>query len=152
TDTGGLVFGTATGTNAGFISGGGTSTINVSDASVNSIAVTLGTGSNTFTFTGTNGAAADPITVNTGMTSGSQIKTPGAVKHSGSIALPPTPTTEPGPGAASPPSPLPTSSATGTTLTGSNAVRTFNATNTTSGNVALTNTTALVTITGISET
>src|SRR5207248_9962572 len=46
---------------------------------------------------------------------------------------------------------LTTSSATGTTLTNANQVGRFNATNTTSGNVALTNTAMPLTITGISE-
>ncbi len=46
---------------------------------------------------------------------------------------------------------LTTSSATGTTLNGANTVDNFNATNTTSGNVALTNTAATLTITGVSQ-
>ncbi len=47
---------------------------------------------------------------------------------------------------------LTTSSVGGTTLAGANTVSAFNATNTTSGNVSLTNTAGLLTITGISQT
>ncbi len=45
-----------------------------------------------------------------------------------------------------------TNSVTGQTLNGANTVGTFNGTNTTSGNIALTNTAGPLTITGISET
>ena len=47
---------------------------------------------------------------------------------------------------------LTTNTGTGTTLTDTNTVSTFNATNTTSGNVSLTNSASPLTITGISET
>jgi len=47
---------------------------------------------------------------------------------------------------------LTASSATGTTLNAANTVTSFNATNTTSGNIALINTAPTLTITGISET
>lgn len=60
--------------------------------------------------------------------------------------------TETGAGLVSTPATLTTNSATGQTLNGANTVGTFNATNTTSGNISFTNTAANFTISEVSET
>jgi uncharacterized repeat protein (TIGR02543 family) len=70
----------------------------------------------------------------------------GAVHLTSSAAL-----TETGAGSVSSTGDLTTSSASGTALAGPNAVRGFNATNSTSGSVALANTRSLLTLTGISQ-
>ena len=58
TDAGGLLFDTPTGANAADISGAASSTITIPSSDVASISVTLGAGTNVFTFTGTGGALA----------------------------------------------------------------------------------------------
>ncbi len=87
TDTGGLTFDNPGGADAADISGAGTSTLTVPSADVTSIAVVLGTGTNVFNFTGTNGASAAPISVNTGTTTGDEANVTGAVLDSGAVAL-----------------------------------------------------------------
>ncbi len=87
TDTKGLKFATPTGNWKADIKGGGTSTITVPSADVTSISVVLGSGTNVFSFTGTNGASAAPITVNTGTTTNDQINITGAVLDSGAVSL-----------------------------------------------------------------
>jgi fibronectin-binding autotransporter adhesin len=79
TDTGGLTFGTPTGNDAGDVHGAQSSTITVASADVSSIAVTLGTGTNTFNLTGSGGAAIAPIALNAGAS--------GSVTFSGSVTL-----------------------------------------------------------------
>ena len=86
TDTGGQVFATPTGSGAASITGGGTNSITIPSAAVTSISVVLGAGTNVFTFTGTNGAAAAPITVNDGTTAGDQVAISAPVLDSGAVA------------------------------------------------------------------
>ena len=87
TDAKGLKFATPTGNWKADIKGGGTSTITVPSADVTSISVVLGSGTNVFSLTGTNGAYAAPITVNTGTTTNDQINITGAVLDSGAVSL-----------------------------------------------------------------
>src|SRR5262249_28605739 len=85
TDTNGLKFANPNGKTS--ITGGGTSTITVPSANVTSISVMLGNGTNVFSLTGTNGASAAPITVNTGTNTNDQINIIGAVLDSGAVSL-----------------------------------------------------------------
>ena len=87
TDTGGLAFATPTGSGAASITGGLTNSITIPSASVTSISFVLGTGTNVFTFLGTNGAAAAPITVNDGTTAGDQVVISAPVLDSGAVSL-----------------------------------------------------------------
>ena len=87
TDTGGQKFGTPTGTGAGSVSGGGTSSITISSSAVTAITITLGTGTNSVTLAGTGGAAAAPITVNTGSNAADTIAVTGAFSDSGGVSL-----------------------------------------------------------------
>ena len=152
TDTSGFLFDTPTGDGAASISGAGTQTITIPAANVSSITVVLGTGSNVFNLAGTNGASAAPITVNTGTTTTDQINITGAVLDTAGISL----TSggaivESGAGALATTHALATSSTRGTTLNGLNAIGSFSVSNTTSGNVSLTNTSAPLTVAGINE-
>src|SRR5262249_48745090 len=63
------------------------STITVPSAAVTSISVVLGNGTNVFSLTGTNGANAAPITVNTGTNTNDQINITGSVLDSGAVTL-----------------------------------------------------------------
>ncbi len=87
TDSSGLFFDAPSGANAADISGGGTSAISIPSAGVTSLSVVLGTGTNVFTFTGTSGVSAAPISVNTGSTAGDQVNITGAVLDSGAVTL-----------------------------------------------------------------
>ncbi len=153
TDSGGLLFDTPTGANAADISGGGTSTIMIPSSDVNSISVTLGTGTNVFTFTGTGGVSAAPISVNTGTTAGDQVNITGAVLDSGAVTLTANAISESGSGVLSTTGTLTTSSATGTALNANtNTVGTFNASNSGAGTVNLLDSTATLVVTGITDT
>ncbi len=172
TDTNGFTFDVASGSGAASIAGTGTSTITIPSAAVTSISIVQGTGTNTFAFTGTGGASAAPITVNTGTTAGDQVNITGAVVDSGAVSLTSNAIILTGnlnagtnPITLSAASSitqtagvitgglLTTSSATGTTLTGAtNAVTSFNASNSGVGVVSLLDSTATLNVTGISDT
>ena len=86
TDTGGLVFDNPGGAGAGFISGGGTSSITIPSSDVTSITVTLGSGTNDFTIGATDAAVA-PLSVNTGAATADTLNMPDALLDSGAVTL-----------------------------------------------------------------
>ena len=153
TDTAGYLFSTPTGTGAASITGSGTSTITIPSTAATSIVVTLGTGTNLFTFTGSAGTAIAPMTVNTGTVAGDLVSFTGPVTVTGALSLTTGGSiTETGTGTIiGGTGVLTTSSGTGTTLGGANAVGTITATNATSGNISLTNTVATLLVNGLTE-
>ena len=86
TDAGGLTFNTPTGAGAGSITGGLTNSISIPSADVTSITVTLGVGTNVFTFTGGSAAVA-PLSVNTGSAAGDEINIAMRLTDSGAVSL-----------------------------------------------------------------
>jgi filamentous hemagglutinin family protein len=94
------------------------------------------------TFTANAGGAASDVIINSAINTGA-----GAINLSAGQSI-----TELAGGSLTTTGLLTTNSVAGTTLSNANNVGSFNATNSTSGNIALTNTATLLTITGISET
>jgi hypothetical protein len=119
--------------------GGSATTVGIEIDAGNSVTAP---GAHSVTLTGT-GAGTGDISIG-----GTVSSTSGAVNATSSGLL-----SETGTGKITTSGTLTTSSATGTTLSGAgtNAVGTFNATNTTSGNISLDNTIATLTVSGLSE-
>ena len=152
TDSGGLLFAFPTGDDASSISGGGTNSLTIPSSAVTSISVLLGAGTNFFDLTGTDAPAA-PITVNAGTTAGDQVDITGAVVDSGAVALTANVIVESGSGSLSTTGTLTTSSITGTFLsTTSNAIGTFNASESGVGFVVLLDSNSTLKINGITDT
>jgi hypothetical protein len=139
--------GTLTTSSAGGTTLGGANTVGSFNATHNGGDLSLTNTASTLTIAGISEANSVSVT-NTGA-----LDLTGTVSAFRGVNLTASSTlAESGTGLVSTPGTLTTSSAGGATLGGANTVGSFNATNTSSGNIALSNTAATLSITGISET